>query len=73
MTATTFSRRNDFGSHACTTYYWENLVLVVVLILESKAVYVVTEENSGLSTGHQPFFTHQCHLPKKVAKAWNWW
>ena len=26
-------------SRACTTYYWENLVLLVVLVLESKALY----------------------------------
>lgn len=31
--AITFSRQNDVGSHARTTQYWENLV--VVLILES--------------------------------------
>ena len=38
-TATTFSRQNDAGSRASTTQYWENLVLVVVLVLESKALY----------------------------------
>ena len=38
-TATTFSRQNDTGSRATTTYYGENLVLVVVLVLESKALY----------------------------------
>ena len=38
-TAITFSRQNDAGSHASTTYYWENLVLVVVLVLESKGLY----------------------------------
>ena len=38
-TATTFSRQNDAGSRASTTYYWENLVLVVVLVLESKGLY----------------------------------
>ena len=37
-TATTFSRQNDAGSHASTTQYWENLVLEVVLVLESKAL-----------------------------------
>ena len=37
--ATTFSRQNDAGSRARTSWYWENLVLEVVLILESKAVY----------------------------------
>ena len=36
-TATTFSRQNDVGSRACTTQYWGNLVLVVVLVLESTA------------------------------------
>ena len=38
-TATTFSRKNDAGSRSRTTYYWENLVLVVVLVLESKGLY----------------------------------
>ena len=38
MAATTFSRQIDAGSRASTTYYWENLALVVVLVLESKAL-----------------------------------
>ena len=38
-TATTFSRQNDTGSRACTTLYWENLVLVDVLPLEFKGLY----------------------------------
>ena len=38
-TATTFSRQNDAGSRLSNTQYWENLVLVVVLVLESKALY----------------------------------
>ena len=39
-TATTFSRQNDAaGSRASTTLYWENFVLVVVLVLESKGLY----------------------------------
>ena len=38
-TAIAFSRQNDVGSRASTAKYWENLVLVVVLVLESKAVY----------------------------------
>jgi len=42
-TATTFSRQNDAGSHAYTTYYLENLVLVVVLVLESQGLrYALT-------------------------------
>ena len=38
-TAITFSRQNDAGSRVINTQYWENLVLVVVLISESKALY----------------------------------
>ena len=37
--ASTVSRQIDVGSRVRYTYYWENLVLVVVLILESKALY----------------------------------
>ena len=37
-TATKFSRQNDAGSRARTTYCWENLVLVVLLVLESKGL-----------------------------------
>ena len=41
--AITFSRQNDLGSHMRThSSYWENLVLVVVLVfIESKAPYHV--------------------------------
>ena len=38
-TATTFSRPSDATSRASTTYYWKNIVLVVVLVLESKGLY----------------------------------
>ena len=38
-TATTFSRQNDIGSRMSNTQYWENLLLVVVLVSESKALY----------------------------------
>ena len=37
-TAITFSRQNDAGSLVTNTQYWENLVLVVVLVSESKAL-----------------------------------
>ena len=37
-TAITFSRQNDTGSRVCATKYWENLVFVVVLVLESKGL-----------------------------------
>ena len=39
MTATTFSRQNDAGSRACTTYYRENLVLVVILLKVCKDLW----------------------------------
>ena len=39
-TATMFSHQyNDPGSCASTTYYWENLILVVVLVLESNSIH----------------------------------
>ena len=46
MTTTiTFSRQNDAASRANTTYYCENLARVVVLVLESKALYYNTGDN----------------------------
>ena len=38
-----FSRQNDAGSRASPTYYWEHLLLGVVLVLvsESKGLYSV--------------------------------
>ena len=33
-----FSRQNDAALRASTTYCWENLVLVVVLVLESEGL-----------------------------------
>ena len=38
-TAVTFSRQNDAGSRASSTYHWENLLLVVDLVSESKGLY----------------------------------
>ena len=37
-TAIKFSRQNDAGSRARTTWYFGNFVVVVVLVLESKAL-----------------------------------
>lgn len=37
-TAIAFSRQNDAGSHVCTTKYCGNLILVVILVLESKGL-----------------------------------
>ena len=39
-TASRFSRRNDAGLRALNVALWENLVLVVVLVLESKGPYL---------------------------------
>ena len=41
-TAILFSRQTDAGSRMSNTQYWENLVLVVVLVSESKALYYET-------------------------------
>ena len=40
-TVTTFSLQNDATSRASTTYYSENLVFVVVLVLESKGLLII--------------------------------
>ena len=41
--ATTFSHQNDTGSRTSTSQYWENLLFVVELVLESKALcYIIT-------------------------------
>ena len=59
-TVTHFSRQNDAGLRALTFVLWENFVLVVVLVLESKALYclnsrlwllvIVLRTESGHST-----------------------
>ena len=36
-----FSYQNDAGSHVSNNQYWENLVLVVVLVSEFKALYYI--------------------------------
>lgn len=38
MSAFTFSHQNDAGSGVSDTQYWENLVLIVILVLESKGL-----------------------------------
>ena len=38
-TVSRFSRQNDAGLSALNVVLWKNLVLVVVLVLESKALY----------------------------------
>ena len=39
-TVSRFSRQNDVGLRALSVALWQNLVLVVVVILESKALYL---------------------------------
>ena len=51
MTAITFSRQNDSGSRVSNTQYWENLVLVVVLFSESKALYFFCQDRAMAVTG----------------------
>ena len=57
-TATTFSRQNDAASSASTTWYWENLVLVVELVLE-KALYFYKKKTNK---NFQVSFIHKNHL-----------
>ena len=42
-TVSRFSRQNDAGLRALNVVLWENLVLVVVLVLESKGPYYWTD------------------------------
>ena len=45
---TLFSRQNDPGSRASNAHCCENLVLVVILVLESKALYCYSEASITL-------------------------
>ena len=45
----TFSRQNDAGSRVSNTQYWENLALVVVLVSESKALYLWAMHSKRIS------------------------
>ena len=50
MTTTiTFSRQNKIGSRVSNTRYRENLVLVVVLVSESKALNCLQTDNKKCS------------------------
>ena len=60
-TAITFSRQNDAGSCVSNTQHWENLVLVVVLISESKALYCLLEHHPSSS-----------ELPQGVTPMQDW-
>ena len=41
MTAITFSHQKDAGSRVSNTQYLDNLVIVLVLVSESKALYLL--------------------------------
>ena len=43
-TLSRFSRQNDASLRALNVVLWENLVLVVVLVLESEGPYYITLE-----------------------------
>ena len=47
-TASRFSRQNDAGLRALNVVLWENLVLVVVLVLESKGAYQLVGYNKEM-------------------------
>ena len=42
-TVSSFSRQNDAGLRALNVIPWEHLVLVVILVLESKALFYFVE------------------------------
>ena len=46
MMSIKFSRQNDAASRASTAKYWENLVHVVVLVLESKGLHSFREKTT---------------------------
>ena len=82
-TATTFSRQNDAASRASTTWYWENLVvvLVLVLVLESKGLYCRVMRDDikhpvqiwyyGKAGPSQTADNDYCTTPKKRMTNWN--
>ena len=56
-TAITFYRQNDAGSRVSNTQDWENLVLVVVLVSESKALqYLLTNDPTKVDFWRCNFF-----------------
>ena len=56
-TAIAFSRQNNAGSHVCTTKYCGNLILVVILVLESKGLLFFTH-----FLQHSSSFSRLCTL-----------
>ena len=58
-TVITFSRQNDVGSRVSNTQCWENLVLLVVLVSESKALWWQAVINSQKEHNN---YMNACHL-----------
>ena len=68
-----FSCQNDTGSPVSNTWYWENLVLIVVLVSESKGLYSHfcvhpwSMVHFVVPTAIVYFSSFNCHfLPKKI-------
>ena len=56
-TAITFSRQNDAGSRVSKTQDWENLLLVIVVVSESKALqYLLTDDPTKVDFWRCKFF-----------------
>ena len=67
-TATKFSGQNDAASRTSTTYICENLVLVVALVLESKAFYCTVETRlTATWVIRSPRYYGHCFWPGKTA------
>ena len=76
-TAITFSRQNDAGSRVRNSQYWESLVLVVVLVSESKALchaHISNGRSENIpetvpwcnSTEHRPRFTLNLKMTNNI-------
>ena len=62
-TAITFSRQNDAGSRVSKTQDWENLLLVIVLVSESKALqYLLTGDQTKVDFWRCIFFCFKLDL-----------
>ena len=62
-TAITFSRQNDAGSRVSKTQDWENLLLVIVLVSESKALqYLLTGDPTKVDFWRCIFFCFKLDL-----------
>ena len=62
-TAITFSRQNDAGSRVSKTQDWENLLLVIVVVSESKALqYLLTDDPTKVDFWRCIFFCFKLDL-----------